>query len=142
LGIDIGALDAVIMLGFPMTISNFVSRKINFSVHSFVHSAQKQQAGRAGRRSRDSLAIMVADPFPIDQHFVQNPSELFENSLDDLILDVDNDLILEGCSLLLFRYAISHAHLLSTFTMCCIRDTLDIGRREMVRSNDNGNMQE
>ena len=25
LGIDIGALDAVLMLGFPMTISNFVS---------------------------------------------------------------------------------------------------------------------
>ncbi|KAF9471178.1 P-loop containing nucleoside triphosphate hydrolase protein [Pholiota conissans] len=79
LGIDIGALDAVIMLGFPMTVSNF-----------------KQQAGRAGRRSRDSLAIMVTEPFPIDQHFVQFPSELFDNSLDDLVLDVDNGHILEA----------------------------------------------
>ncbi|KJA27331.1 hypothetical protein HYPSUDRAFT_131100, partial [Hypholoma sublateritium FD-334 SS-4] len=79
LGIDIGALDAVIMLGFPMTVSNF-----------------KQQSGRAGRRSRDSLAVMIAEPFPIDQHFVQNPSDLFDNSLDDLILDVDNELVLEA----------------------------------------------
>ncbi|PPQ78161.1 hypothetical protein CVT25_015494 [Psilocybe cyanescens] len=79
LGIDIGALDAVIMLGFPMTVSNF-----------------RQQAGRAGRRSQDSLAIMVADPFPIDQHFVNRPSDLFENSLNDLIIDTDNELILEG----------------------------------------------
>ncbi|KIM49038.1 hypothetical protein M413DRAFT_438203 [Hebeloma cylindrosporum] len=79
LGIDIGVLDAVIMLGFPMTISNF-----------------KQQAGRAGRRSRDSLAILIADPFPIDQHFIQHPSELFESSLDDLVLDIDNELILEA----------------------------------------------
>lgn len=39
---------------------------------------------------------MIADPFPIDQHFVQNPSDLFDNSLDDLILDVDNELVLEG----------------------------------------------
>ncbi|KAF8964071.1 DEAD/H helicase [Flammula alnicola] len=79
LGIDIGVLDAVIMLGFPLTVSNF-----------------KQQAGRAGRRSQDSLAVLVADPFPIDQHFVNYPSELFENSLDDLVIDVDNELILEA----------------------------------------------
>ncbi|KAH9483859.1 ATP-dependent helicase hrq1 [Psilocybe cubensis] len=79
LGIDIGALDAVIMLGFPMTISNF-----------------RQQAGRAGRRSQDSLAIMVADPFPIDQHFVNQPLGLFEDSLDDLIIDMENELILEA----------------------------------------------
>ncbi|KAF9532377.1 DEAD H helicase [Crepidotus variabilis] len=79
LGIDIGALDAVIMLGFPFTVSNF-----------------QQQAGRAGRRSRDSLAIMMADPFPVDQHYVQNPDDLFEHTLDDLILDTDNEVILEA----------------------------------------------
>ena len=39
---------------------------------------------------------MVAEPFPIDQYFIQHPSELFENYLDDLIVDVDNELILEG----------------------------------------------
>ncbi|KAF8810709.1 DEAD/H helicase [Phlegmacium glaucopus] len=78
LGIDIGVLDAVLMLGFPNSISNF-----------------KQQAGRAGRRSGDSLAIMVADPFPIDQYYVAHPAELFESSLDDLVVNVDNDVVLE-----------------------------------------------
>lgn len=32
LGIDIGALDAVIMLGFPYTISNFVSLRVSVNV--------------------------------------------------------------------------------------------------------------
>ncbi|KAF8078143.1 P-loop containing nucleoside triphosphate hydrolase protein, partial [Lyophyllum atratum] len=64
LGVDIGALDAVIMLGFPMTIASF-----------------RQQAGRAGRRCRDSLAVLVADPFPVDQYYIEHPDELFENRL-------------------------------------------------------------
>jgi len=103
LGIDIGTLDAVIMLGFPFTVSNFV-RSTSFCIlRLFLKSRQKQQAGRAGRRSRDSLAIMVADPFPIDQHYVQNPDELFEHTLDDLIIDTDNEVILEGKLVLLPR---------------------------------------
>ncbi|KAF9052741.1 P-loop containing nucleoside triphosphate hydrolase protein [Panaeolus papilionaceus] len=79
LGIDIGVLDAVIMLGFPMTISNF-----------------RQQAGRAGRRGLDSVAILVADPFPLDQYYVNHPNELFDSPLDDLIVDLDNDMVLEA----------------------------------------------
>jgi DEAD/DEAH box helicase domain-containing protein len=39
---------------------------------------------------------MVAEPSPIDQYFIQHPSELFENSVDDSIVDMDNELILEG----------------------------------------------
>ena len=96
LGIDIGTLDAVIMLGFPFTVSNFVRSTSLCILRLFLKSRQKQQAGRAGRRSRDSLAIMVADPFPVDQHYVQNPDDLFEHTLDDLIIDTDNEVILEG----------------------------------------------
>jgi len=69
------------------------------SIHQFLYFAdgtQKQQAGRAGRRSRDSLVVLIGDPFPVDQHYVQNPDDLFENSLDDLIIDIDNEVILEG----------------------------------------------
>jgi DEAD/DEAH box helicase domain-containing protein len=39
---------------------------------------------------------MVADKFPVDQYYVQNPDNLFEHSLDDLIIDTDNEVILEG----------------------------------------------
>lgn len=98
LGIDIGALDAVIMLGFPFTVSNFVCLHVlaRCLTNLTWKHAKKQQAGRAGRRSRDSLAVMVADAFPVDQYYVQNPDHLFEHSLDDLIIDTDNDVILEG----------------------------------------------
>jgi DEAD/DEAH box helicase domain-containing protein len=39
---------------------------------------------------------MIADPFPIDQYYVAQPAELFESSLDDLVINVDNDVVLEG----------------------------------------------
>ncbi|KAG6833473.1 hypothetical protein H0H87_006045 [Tephrocybe sp. NHM501043] len=79
LGVDIGALDAVIMLGFPITLASFT-----------------QQAGRAGRRSRDSVAILVADSFPVDQHYVEHPHELFDTSNHDLIIDLESRPLLEA----------------------------------------------
>ncbi|KAH9951273.1 DEAD/H helicase [Amylocystis lapponica] len=80
LGVDIGVLDAVIMLGFPMG-----------GLASF-----RQQAGRAGRRARDALAVFVAEAWPVDQHFVKYPNELFDKPTEDLIIDLDNKVILEA----------------------------------------------
>ncbi|KAI0374726.1 DEAD/H helicase [Pilatotrama ljubarskyi] len=80
LGVDIGVLDAVIMLGFPMG-----------GLASF-----RQQAGRAGRRARDALAVFVADSLPVDQHFVNHPEELFDRTTDDLLIDLDSKVILEA----------------------------------------------
>ncbi|KAI8998791.1 DEAD/H helicase [Trametes punicea] len=80
LGVDIGVLDAVIMLGFPIG-----------GLASF-----RQQAGRAGRRARDALAIFVADSLPVDQHFINYPEELFDRSTDDLIVDLESKVILEA----------------------------------------------
>ena len=59
-------------------------------------SPQRQQAGRAGRRARDSLAIFVASEYPIDQHYVANPEELFEKPLDELDIDLDSKIFLEA----------------------------------------------
>ncbi|TFK81693.1 DEAD/H helicase [Polyporus arcularius HHB13444] len=80
LGVDIGVLDAVIMLGFPMG-----------GLASF-----RQQAGRAGRRARDALAVFVADALPVDQHYIHNPEELFDRSTSDLMVDLDGKVILEA----------------------------------------------
>ncbi|KAI6043047.1 P-loop containing nucleoside triphosphate hydrolase protein [Pisolithus marmoratus] len=73
LGIDIGVLDAVIMLGFPFGLANF-----------------RQQAGRAGRRARDSMAVLVADVSPLDQHYVKCPDAL------DLVIHLDSKEIVEA----------------------------------------------
>ncbi|CEH16466.1 atp-dependent rna helicase [Ceraceosorus bombacis] len=79
LGIDIGSLDAVIMLGFPYSISSL-----------------RQQAGRAGRRQKDSLAVLVGDPFPLDQHYMRNPDEVFNQPDAALTVDLGNDFVREG----------------------------------------------
>lgn len=79
LGLDIGTLDCVMSWGFPYTISNL-----------------RQQSGRAGRRNKDSLSILVGDCFPTDQHYMQNPDELFTKPNCELRVDLDNMLVREG----------------------------------------------
>jgi DEAD/DEAH box helicase domain-containing protein len=79
LGIDIGTLDCVLTWGFPYTISNL-----------------RQQSGRAGRRNKDSLSILVGDSFPTDQHYMQNPGELFSKPNAELLVDLENLLVREG----------------------------------------------
>ncbi|KAI1482507.1 P-loop containing nucleoside triphosphate hydrolase protein [Daldinia eschscholtzii] len=79
LGVDIGTLDCVISLGFPYTIANL-----------------RQQSGRAGRRNKDSLSVLLGDCFPTDQHYMQNPDELFTKPNCELQVDLSNMLVLEG----------------------------------------------
>jgi DEAD/DEAH box helicase domain-containing protein len=73
LGIDIGALDVSVMAGYPGTIA-----------------ATWQRAGRAGRRSGRSAAVMVASSAPIDQFVVRNPSYFFDASPERALIDPDN----------------------------------------------------
>lgn len=79
LGIDIGSLDAVMTCGFPYTISNL-----------------RQQSGRAGRRNKDSLSVLIGDCFPTDQYYMENPDEIFTKPNCELQVDLENMLVLEG----------------------------------------------
>lgn len=79
LGIDIGSLDCVLTWGFPYTIANL-----------------RQQSGRAGRRNKDSLSILLGDCFATDQHYMKNPDELFSQPTAELQMDLENLLIREG----------------------------------------------
>ena len=73
LGIDIGALDASVMAGYPGTIA-----------------ATWQRAGRAGRRSSRSAAVLVASSAPIDQFVVRHPSYFFDASPERALVNPDN----------------------------------------------------
>lgn len=57
---------------------------------------QRQQAGRAGRRSRDALAVFVASDYPIDRHYIQHPDELFDKPIDELAIDTESEVLIEA----------------------------------------------
>src|SRR2546427_2898410 len=63
LGIDIGALQAAVLIGYPGTVAS-----------------TWQQMGRAGRREDLSVAFLVATSQPTDQYVVQHPEYVLERS--------------------------------------------------------------
>jgi DEAD/DEAH box helicase domain-containing protein len=73
LGIDIGALDVAVMAGYPGTIA-----------------ATWQRAGRAGRRSGRSAAVLVTSSAPIDQFIARNPEFFFGASPEHALVNPDN----------------------------------------------------
>jgi DEAD/DEAH box helicase domain-containing protein len=73
LGIDIGALDVSVMAGYPGTIA-----------------ATWQRAGRAGRRTTRSAAVLVASSAPLDQFVVRNPSYFFDGAPEHALINPDN----------------------------------------------------
>ena len=73
LGIDIGSLDAVVMAGYPGTIAG-----------------TWQRAGRAGRRSGSSCAVLVASSAPLDQFMVRHPDYFFDGTPEHAFIQPDN----------------------------------------------------
>jgi DEAD/DEAH box helicase domain-containing protein len=78
LGIDIGSLDAAVLTGYPGT-----------------RASMWQQAGRAGRRDTDSLAMLVAQNDPLDQYLVHHPDDLFDKPPEAAVIDPTNPYVLE-----------------------------------------------
>ncbi|HKC10271.1 MAG TPA: DEAD/DEAH box helicase, partial [Methylomirabilota bacterium] len=77
LGIDIGHLDLAVLAGYPGTIASMW-----------------QQAGRAGRRSGESAAVMVATSSPMDQYLAAHPDYLFGASPEHARINPENPFIL------------------------------------------------
>ncbi len=73
LGVDVGSLDAAVLNTFPGTIASF-----------------RQQAGRAGRRKEEALAVLVAGEDALDQYFMSHPEELFTRSAEAVVVNPDN----------------------------------------------------
>ncbi|GAB4249000.1 MAG: DEAD/DEAH box helicase [Thermoleophilia bacterium] len=76
LGIDVGALDAVITVGYPGTVASLW-----------------QQWGRAGRAKGESLGVFVAGNDALEQFFTRNPAELLGRKVEAATIDVTNPYI-------------------------------------------------
>jgi len=79
LGIDVGALDATVLVGYPGTIAS-----------------TWQQAGRAGRGRREALNILIGQDNPLDQFFMRHPQELFLRPHEHALIDPSNPYILQA----------------------------------------------
>lgn len=76
LGVDVGGLDAVVLSGFPGTISSFW-----------------QQVGRCGRSRRPSLSLLVAGDDQLDAWMVANPHDLFSRAPEPAVINPDNPFV-------------------------------------------------
>jgi len=76
LGIDIGSLDVCIMAGYSGSVAS-----------------TWQQAGRAGRRTGVSLAVLVASSAALDQYIITNPEYFFELPPESATIDPNNLII-------------------------------------------------
>lgn len=85
-GIDIGGLDATVLIGYPGTVAGY-----------------QQQIGRAGRGKRDSLGVLVTRASLIDQYFAHHPETLWSRPTEEARIDPDNVYIL-GSHLLCAAY--------------------------------------
>lgn len=76
-GIDVGGLDAAILVGYPGTmISTW------------------QRVGRAGRGTREALMVLIAMPDALDQYFLRHPESFFNATFENCVLDAANAYLL------------------------------------------------
>ena len=74
LGVDVGGVDAVVLVGYPGS-----------------HAAFWQRSGRAGRGRSRSLTLWIPGPDPLDEYFLHHPDRLLDGDAEDAIADPWND---------------------------------------------------
>ncbi len=77
LGIDIGDLEATVLVGYPGSISS-----------------TWQQAGRSGRRGASSLSFLIAQDDPLDQYLMNHPDHFFGSNFEHALINWENPNIL------------------------------------------------
>jgi len=77
LGVDIGSLDAVVINGYPGSVSSL-----------------RQQGGRAGRGAKDGLAIFVARDDPLEQFLMRHPEIAWEGKAESVRIHPGNPYVL------------------------------------------------
>jgi DEAD/DEAH box helicase domain-containing protein len=77
LGVDIAGLDAVVLAGFPGTVTSFW-----------------QQAGRSGRRGQGALILLIARDDPLDTYLVHHPEALLDKPIERVVIDPENPYVL------------------------------------------------
>ena len=78
LGVDIGGLDACILVGYPGSVSS-----------------TWQRAGRVGRHGQESAIFMIGIQDALDQYFMRHPEAFFEKSHEAVVIDPGNRNILK-----------------------------------------------
>jgi DEAD/DEAH box helicase domain-containing protein len=73
MGIDVGGLDACILVGYPGSMM-----------------ATWQRSGRVGRQGRESITALVAMPDALDQYFLDHPEQFLERPCERLVVDPAN----------------------------------------------------
>ena len=79
LGIDIGSLEACILVGYPAAIASLW-----------------QQAGRAGRGQEESIVFLIGQNTPIDQFLMAHSGYIFKQNPEQAVIDPDNPHIVVG----------------------------------------------
>lgn len=86
LGMDIGAVDSVILAGFPGTVTRV-----------------RQRIGRAGRRGKEANAVFIARDNPLDQYYFENPHEYLKGEPESCYVNPQNEFILKPHLLSMMR---------------------------------------